>query len=1464
MSHYNQDELTQALKQCEAEPIHQIGSIQAHGAIMVLSADSSRIILQLSQNLADFIDIPDGFSVGKPLAELIGESGANQIEQLINAITPQFFPTGDISTVYQQHIRPLQARVFTSTALFVVELTQTDDQEASLSKQILPLQRALLPLNTEVDIYRYFQRITELVQDATQFDRVMVYRFDPNWDGEVIAESQITNEHTYLGTRFPASDIPPQARRLYTQNLIRQIADTCAAPSPLTPPINPTTGQPLDLTYSSLRSLSPVHIEYLRNMNVRASMSISLMQNGRLWGLIVCHHSLVKHVSNALQEICIFISQTISIKLMALEMHERRELSIGTSHIIGDVLISSNVSDDEIVFRPLLSELMTLLEATGLIMVVEGIRYTQGAVPKPHEINELFDWLSQTQPGGCFYCDHLAQHFAPARFYAEIASGILASALSGEMDHCIIWFRKEKIRTIHWGGRPEKLLHKDTSGFRLSPRSSFKNWHEIWRDRSEPWSHIQTETAISLSHTLMEGLIQKRQLFRALIKSNVEARHSIDELLMQKYALDQHAIVTTTDAQGQITYANDKFCKISGYSQKELIGQTHSIIHSAHHPHCFFKFMYETICQGRVWHDEICNKAKDGSLYWVNTTIVPFMDKYGKPEQYIAIRSDISVRKKNEVELQRYRDHLEKLVQQKTVALELSMNHALQALNNLKNQKYVMDEHAIVSIADVNGRITYANDKLCQISGYTREELLGQDHNLPPSGIHPPSFFSSMYQTLLSGQAWHGEICIRAKDGHPYWVNSTILAFTGKNGKLVEYVAVRTDITEHKEAALAVKKAEFMKDQAMKLAHTGHWSIDFKQGREYYISSERTVDILGDPQHDDLRYHIMRDWHANIAAVDPLIADATLKNYLAAVEGSIPRFEMIHPYKRPKDGQIIWIHTGAEIFRDAQNNPVNVYGVVMDITKSKLAQEAALAASRTKSEFLSNMSHEIRTPMNGIIGMVDILKNTPLTHDQQRMISTIQDSSLALLSILNDILDYSKIEAGKLSIERIPTHLRTVAEGVTQLMTATAIAIAKSIELSLFVSPELPQWMVSDPIRLRQILLNLLGNAIKFTRSDVNHKGSVSLILEPGWSTDGIAVMKARIIDNGIGMSADVVDKLFHPFTQADTSTARKFGGTELGLSISHQLVELMGGCLSVLSSPDLGSEFMFELPIENAQPTLELPEDPCLEGVQVIAIACHDQIANLLIAYCQTKGANILLFDNVEDARHCLLESFSGPRVIALGLSLSLDHSKLDLPENAGIVHFVRRNATLLPANEIQIPVSPLLYNDLIQGISLASNRLSPQAIASTENSLPLQEYLVPSIEEAIRAHRLILLAEDNEINREVIQEQLSILGYAAEVVEDGAIALARWRTGQYALLLTDCQMPNMDGFELTAAIRKEESGRSHIPIIAVTANAMSGEPQRCLDRGMDDYLSKPLRLEELKTVLEKWLPVTNEAKLS
>ena len=815
------------------------------------------------------------------------------------------------------------------------------------------------------------------------------------------------------------------------------------------------------------------------------------------------------------------------------------------------------------------------------------------------------------------------------------------------------------------------------------------------------------------------------------------------------------------------------------------------------------------------------------------------------------------------------------------------------------NALAALDLHSIVATTDVQGRILSANDKFCQVSGYSREELLGQDHILLNSGTHPHGFFKQMYRTLATGQPWQGEVCNRAKDGHLYWLQTTVTPFMGKDGKPTMYVAIRTDISGRKRTEQELRHSEERLQVATRSGGIGIWDWDLKTNT---LTWDDMMLALYGLQREGFSGAIDA-WQAGIHPDD---VEAQLLAMQAAIAGAglfDSEFRVLH-----LDGSIRHLKANADVVRDAQGQALRMVGVSRDITASKQAEgnlrdqanalalanreldlhqthleelvlvrteelkkshDAAHAANRSKSEFLANMSHEIRTPMNGVIGMVDILQQTALSTEQARMLDTIHDSSMALLSILNDILDFSKIEAGKLEVESMPTHLREVAEGVAQLM--LNVAGAKNAQISLFVDPALPTWVMSDPTRLRQVLFNLLGNALKFIPKGM---GRALLHVHPIVRPDGVACVQFSIIDNGIGMSEEVVAKLFQPFTQADASTARKFGGTGLGLSITQRLVELMHGRISVISTPGAGSEFTVEFPLQAAlAPSGRAPSStPDLRGVRVLAVTPLASCSTLFQVYLGAAGAQVSVVPDLTTAHAELAHRAAqqpGDTVLLLDLEEEGDEANDTLPWPAGVrvVRLVNRADSQAPvppaqAFDIRVLARPLLHHDLLHGVAVACGRISATHTSQFVERRLRPRFAAPGVEEAAKSGCLILLAEDNETNRDVMGEQLRLLGYAVEMAYDGALALEMWQGGQrseparYTLLLTDCHMPNMDGFELTAAIRSTESAGKRLPIIAITANAMQGEAQRCRERGMDDYLSKPLRLGELGPMLAKWMP--------
>jgi len=821
---------------------------------------------------------------------------------------------------------------------------------------------------------------------------------------------------------------------------------------------------------------------------------------------------------------------------------------------------------------------------------------------------------------------------------------------------------------------------------------------------------IETEDILTMLNTKNEELNQ-HALSLADAKKQTEIAN--EYLAAQKNAMDQHSLVSVTDIKGTITYANDKFCAISGYSREELIGENHRLLNSTNQPKEYWREMFLKVSKGEFWHDEVCNKAKDGHLYWVDTTIVPLFDGDNQLSGYSSIRTDITHQKES-------MDNLAKAKRQTEIVNEY-----------LAAQKNAMDQHSLVSVTDIKGTITYANDKFCAISGYSREELIGENHRLLNSTNQPKEYWREMFLKVSKGEFWHDEVCNKAKDGHLYWVDTTIVPLFDGDNQLSGYSSIRTDITHQKE------------------------SMD------------------------------------NLAK----------------------------------------------------------------------AKKQAEVANESKSDFLANMSHGIRTPMNGVIGMTNQLLRTSLDARQNNYATAVKSSAESLLTIINDILDFSKVEAGMLEMEMMEFEMGAMMHDFGRAIALRAHE--KGLEFICPANIVSQQWFNADPGRIRQILTNLVGNAIKFTE-----KGEVAVHYYVKDKTEARTQLRIEVTDTGIGLSAEQQARLFERFSQADGSTTRQYGGTGLGLAICKQLVTLMGGEIGVESTEGIGSTFWFTLDLENSHVQVQPLATDDLNEKRVL-VACENltrrTLLGQLMAHWQVE------YEMVENGR-LALDSLSGAvtegspfNIVITDLNtLPMDNTELC----AAIKKDERLSETYLIGlsnyggednNPPESRADVYLNKPIDQSLLYTALQRSGKSTLSTgveqvaENAgLSLKEF-----------NARILVVEDNTINQLVAQSMLDELGIQPDMVANGKEALHALQTLPYDLVLMDCQMPVMDGYDATRCIRapdfklfNKELHTRGIPIVAMTANTMQGDREKCIAVGMNDFISKPVQREKLQQALMTWLP--------
>lgn len=530
----------------------------------------------------------------------------------------------------------------------------------------------------------------------------------------------------------------------------------------------------------------------------------------------------------------------------------------------------------------------------------------------------------------------------------------------------------------------------------------------------------------------------------------------------------------------------------------------------------------------------------------------------------------------------------------------------------------------------------------------------------------------------------------------------------------------------------------------------------------------------------------------------------------------------------------------------------------------EIAKADAEHANKAKSTFLASMSHEIRTPMNGVVGMIEVLDQSKLNTDQAEVVKTIRESAYSLLDLIDNVLDFSKIEAGALELEAAPVPLWELAGSSCDSL--SQLAHRQGVDLSLYIDPDTPLQIRSDAMRLRQVICNLVGNAIKFSGGRGDTRGRVRVRLS-GSDFDGRTV-RLEVSDNGIGMTQDSAANLFNSFTQAESSTTRRFGGSGLGLAICKRIVDLMCGQINVESTPGKGSTFTVSLPAE-VLGALPQQESIDVSDVNIIMVSGDFVSFEDLRALVGEQHKNISAADSLQQA---IEMAASQSLTVIVAQDFGRDTSELKMSEVIKVSSKATNARVLLLAwgrhfrnTEIDDYVvthnaSRLDKDSFCNALAVAAGRASPEDFHN-KVSLSLVEQRderpAPTISESRRTGSLVLVAEDDSTNQKVILRQLELLGYAAEVACNGSDALDMWRSNNYLLLLSDLHMPEMDGYQLAEAIRKEEDASERMPIIALTANALRGEVSRAKEAGMDEYLTKPVKLSKLEATLNQWAAV-------
>ena len=1134
---------TAALRDSDSEPIYSSNSIQPHGILLVLESPVLKI-LQVSNNTFEAIGIYPKELLGNFLQDFVE---TEEIEAIQEVLLEKSHQRNCITLSFKSQNRKFffQGRLHKSDLALVLEIEQAVSPKAGDCINFYHLvQEPIDKIDETPNLQVLCQTVVEEVRRMIGFDRAIVYQFDATGAGKVIAEDKIASLAPLLGLHYPAGDIPAQARNFFSMNLIRFIPDIHSQPVELIPHCNPLTGRPLDLGCSLLRTVSPCHVQYLKNMNIGASMTVTLIKDRKLWGLIACHHQTPKYINYETRTACELIAKFVNLELSYKQDSENWEYAIYLKEICHKFI--AEISQKNCFVEGLLTsqdELLTLVGATGAVVCANENLIAIGKTPELAEIENLIGWIRPQINNEVFHTDSLSTLYPTAEKFKEIASGLLVFAISEMQNYYILWFRPEAIQTVNWAGQPEEKIELKPDGRKpLSPRTSFELWQETVRSKSLPWQRCEIEIAGELRVAITSIELRK-------INQQLNLALSATKIGFWDWDVQRNRIVLSREHE-----------QLFGLAPGTFDGTYQSFAVCVHPED--LKGVENAIDRALIQRADYFHEARvvwpDRSIHWIEGKGKFFYNEAGDAVRMVGTVTEITDRKAQEVQLR-----------------------LLESAVTTTNDAVLITEAE--PIHEPGPRILYANPAFTRMTGYTLEEVLGKTPRILQGQKTDRASLDRIGTALETWQSVRVELINYRKDGTEFWVEMSIVPITDKNGWFSHWVSVQRDISDRKLAEATLKQLNELLEMRV-LQRTRELEISQAELREsealFRSLSESSpvgifkIDTEGKCTYTNPRCQAIggftsaealgNGWMGFVHRED-LKLILSMWSESRSQEGEFScEFRHIQP-----DGTIRFCRVKiAPIFSD-RSQLIGHVGTVIDITESR-------AIEKMKNEFISIVSHELRTPLASIRGSLGllaagVLKNQPETAKQ--MLEIASSDTERLVRLVNDILDLERLDSSHITLVKqwcdAQVLMRKSAEAVMSL------AAENKIDLSIL--PKTAKiW--ADPDRIVQMLVNLLSNAIKFSAPGCTVTVRVDDLgdsLRDSYASRALFEVK----DRGRGIPADKLEAIFGRFQQVDASDSRQKGGTGLGLAICRSIVQQHGGRIWAESVVSEGSSFYFTVP---------------------------------------------------------------------------------------------------------------------------------------------------------------------------------------------------------------------------------------------------------------------------------------------